>query len=51
MMSQKLHDITANFNKPMLQILLLYTLYLLAFVSMEKDESCVSLYGFCILVT
>ena len=41
----------ANFNKSMLQILLLNTLYPLALVSIEKDLSCVSLYGFCILIT
>ena len=29
----------------------LYTLYLSAFVSKEKDVSCLSLWGFCILVT
>ena len=41
----------ANFNKSMLQVLLLNTFYPLALVSIEKDLSCVSLYGFCILVT
>ena len=35
----------------MLQILHLNALYPLAVVSLEKDVSCVSLYGFCILVT
>ena len=41
-----------NFNKTMLQILLLNNiLYLLVLVSMEKDVNCVSLYSFSILVT
>ena len=40
-----------NFNKSMLQILHLNALYPLAFVSLEKDVSCVSLYGFCGLIT
>ena len=50
MTSQKLHDVIA-FNKSILQILHLNALYLLAFVPLEKDVSCVSLYGFCVLVT
>ena len=40
----------ANFNESMLQTLLFDTLYPLALVSTEKDVSCSSLYGFCILV-
>ena len=41
------------FNKSMLQILDLNALYPLAFFffSLEKDVSCVSLYGFCVLIT
>ena len=39
-----------NFSKSMLQILHLNALYPLPFVSLEKDVSCVSLYGFCGLV-
>ena len=38
--------INADFNKFMLQVLLLSTLYPLALVSTEKDVSCLSLYGF-----
>ena len=46
-MSQKLYDVIAFsvtliiYNKSMLQILHLNTLYLLALVSMEKDVNCV----------
>ena len=39
-----------DFGKSMLQILRLNALYPLAFVSMEKDVSCVNLYGFFVLV-
>ena len=35
----------------MLQILHLNALYPLAFVLLEKDVTCVSLYGFCGLIT
>ena len=35
----------------MLQILHLNALHPLAFVSLEEDVSCVSLYGFCVLIT
>ena len=40
-----------NFNKSMLQILHLNALYTLAFISLEKDLSCVSLSGNCGLIT
>ena len=54
MTSQKLNDVIAfsviRFKKSMPQILHLNALYTLAFVSLEKDVSCVSLYGFCVLV-
>ena len=40
-----------NFNQSMLQILYLNTLYPLAFVSLEKDVSGVSLYCVCVLIT
>ena len=43
--------INANFNISMLQILLFITLFPLTLVSTEKDVSCVSLKGFCVLVT
>ena len=40
-----------NFNKSILQILHLNALHPLAYVSLEKDVSCVSFYGFCVLIT
>ena len=40
-----------NFNRSMLQILHLNALYPLAFVSLEKDISCMSLYSFSGLIT
>ena len=40
-----------NFNKFMLQILHLNAIYPLAFISLEKDVTRVSLYDFCGLIT
>ena len=40
-----------NFNKFIIEIMPLNGLCPLAFVSLEKDVSCVSLLGFCVMVT